>query len=249
MVASILGQTLLRAAPLAGAGALLVSSTTKLHAEEAPAPSSQKLPIYPLPEPEVKLVPTQTELERQIGSARRGLQGATKETREALSGSIEKWIGVERKIEKEVKSLVPADEPLTPGLLYVGVATLTGSVFTRFRSFPIRFITPPLFLVASLNYFQPKLATNLSSYYVELEKAHAPALTEQRESLVSAFRSSIQSASHKVEEAKSGAERGLRSGLSEVEKSTGLKVGDVLGSAEVKAKEAKIKMQDQMRAV
>lgn len=60
-----------------------------------------QLPIYPLSDPEVKLVPTQTELERQIGSARRSLEGVTKETRQGVSNSIEKWIGVEKKMERE----------------------------------------------------------------------------------------------------------------------------------------------------
>lgn len=116
-------------------------------------------------------------------------------------------------------------------------------------SFPIRFITPPLFLLASLNYFHPKLSHNLSSYYVDLERAHAPQLMRQRESLVGSLRNTFQSATHKVEQAKSGAERGLRTGLNEVEKNTGLKFGDVLGSAEEKAHETKIKLQQQMKAV
>ncbi len=33
----------------------------------------------------------------------------------------------------KVKELVPKDEPITPGILYVGVATLAGSVFGRYR--------------------------------------------------------------------------------------------------------------------
>ena len=34
-----------------------------------------------------------------------------------------------------MKAIVAKDEPMTPGLLYVGVATLTGSVLGRRREF------------------------------------------------------------------------------------------------------------------
>jgi len=34
---------------------------------------------------------------------------------------------------EQIKDIIPKDEPMTPGLLYVGVATLTGSVIGRNR--------------------------------------------------------------------------------------------------------------------
>ena len=39
---------------------------------------------------------------------------------------------------EKVKEIVPADEPLTPGALYVAVATLTGSVIARPRGYSVR---------------------------------------------------------------------------------------------------------------
>lgn len=215
---------------------------------------SGQLSIYPEPEAAVTLVPTQTELERQIGSARRRVDSLTQSARSSLTSSVNSWIGVEKRIEARVKSLIPADEPLTPGLLYVGVATLAGSVFTRFRksspphllcctltdgvrnlgAFPIRFLTPPLLAVASLNYFNPKLATNVGEYYTSIEQAHLPALTEQRQALFQQASKAWKSAEQSVEHAKSSAEHGLKSGLDSVEKSTGLKVANVVGNAKDK---------------
>jgi organizing structure protein 2 len=60
---------------------------------------------------------------------------------------VSSWVNFERKVEREfngltvawltftgeVKSVLPKDEPLTPGILYVGVAGLAGSVFARNR--------------------------------------------------------------------------------------------------------------------
>ncbi|GBE78867.1 hypothetical protein SCP_0200640 [Sparassis crispa] len=62
-------------------------------------------------------------------------------------------IGVEEAVEKRVKSLVAADEPVTPGILYVGVATVTGSIFARNCGLFTRALLPPTLLVLSLNHF------------------------------------------------------------------------------------------------
>ncbi|KAN0065494.1 hypothetical protein ACQY0O_001331 [Thecaphora frezii] len=253
-MASAFGHTLLRAAPLVGASALFIATRSTIYADassssSSSSSSSEKLPIYPLPDPTIQLVPTQTELERQIGAARKSIQSATSDVRSGVANSVERWIEVEKRVEHEVKSVIPNDEPLTPGLLYVGVATLAGSVFTRFRSFPIRFVTPPLFLLASLNYFQPKLSHNLADYYTALESKHAPTLTQHRQALVASFRDSLQGASQKVHQVGQDAQRGLRSGLSEVESATGLKVGDVLAKAQENKEHVKAQLKDQVRAV
>ena len=78
-----------------------------------------------------------------------------------------------------MKSLVAPDEPLTPGILYVGVATLTGSVLARNRIF-WRLTLPPALFILSLNHFLPKTSHNVSSYLGSLEDAHFPAFTRSR---------------------------------------------------------------------
>lgn len=44
------------------------------------------------------------------------------------------WDMLTRRATGKVKEIIPADEPTTPGILYVGVATLTGSVLGRNRT-------------------------------------------------------------------------------------------------------------------
>lgn len=58
---------------------------------------------------------------------------STESLRGSLHSTIQSWIGVERRVERRVLDILPRDEPLTPGWLYVGVATLAGSVFGRYR--------------------------------------------------------------------------------------------------------------------
>ena len=103
-------------------------------------------------------------------------------------------------------------------------------------SLPIRLISPPVFFLASLNFFLPKFSHNLSDYYVSLEKAHVPALTEQREKLLESYRSARKGTEQQLGNLKHTAESSLQSGLQQVEQSTGLKVGNALGDAKQKAK-------------
>lgn len=157
----------------------------------------------------------------------------------------------------KVTSLVPANENMTPGLLYVGVATLAGSVFTRYRAwmrcssaqrlahmlpsgaFPLRLLTPPLAFVASLNYFLPQTAANVGAFYRDVEAAHAPAVREQRENLVHYTRGMANKVRGIAEEAKSEAEGKWEEGLQGVEKYSGLKVaGKTPGQVVEEAKRA-----------
>ena len=80
----------------------------------------------------------------------------------------------------KVNWLIAPDEPLTPGILYVGVATLTGSDLARDRIF-WRLTLPPALLILSLTHFLPKTSHNVSSYLVSLENAHVPTLAEKHE--------------------------------------------------------------------
>ena len=82
--------------------------------------------------------------------------------------------------EARMRSLIAPDEPLTPGILYVGVATLTGSVLARNRIF-WRLTLPPALFILSLNHFLPKTSHNVLSYLGSLEDAHFPTLSEKHE--------------------------------------------------------------------
>lgn len=58
-------------------------------------------PIYSQPAPPVTLVETHTALESHVGDARRAVVGAAQGTKETVQGHVERWIGVERAVERE----------------------------------------------------------------------------------------------------------------------------------------------------
>ncbi|TKY88567.1 hypothetical protein EX895_002556 [Sporisorium graminicola] len=245
IAASVRSASAKVAAGVLVAGGSSVLMAKPIYNDEASSSGASKLSIYPLPDPKVEVVPVQTELERQIGSARRAVSHLTADTRTSVRSLVDRWISVERSIEGEVKTLIPASEPLTPGLLYVGVTTLAGSIFTRYRAFPIRILTPPLALVVSLNYFNPHLASNLGAYYTQLEQKYVPALTEQRRNWQQQGKKYLDQTTKGVHELKDKTEQGVRSGLQTVEQQTGLKVADVVAAKD----QAKFAVKDQMKAV
>ncbi|CAD6888096.1 unnamed protein product [Tilletia controversa] len=193
--------------------------------------STKRLPIYDQPEQPITLVETHTELERQVGSIRRSLQSSASSVQHQVQDLTSSWIARERALEARVRSLSVPEEPANPGLLYVGVATLSASVFTRYRSFPIRFLAPPLFFVGSMNYFLPKTAANLSNYYEELENRYVPSLTGPRKSIIDATSKFWARTEGLVESARETASKGVKTGLQQVEQGTGLRVGEVLEHA------------------
>lgn len=149
---------------------------------------------------------------------------------------------------EQVKDLIPKDEPMTPGLLYVGIATLTGSVLGRSREWetlnlnrdgtahthgifdagaaPIRVLLPPTALVLSLAYFLPKTFANVSDYTSSLEATYAPSLHSQRRELQQSLSKSLGAASNTYSSTKESLSQNVRWARKEVEHKTGLKVGE-----------------------
>lgn len=128
-MAALPRATGLAAASIAGAAALSAGAPRRVYAEEAVGS-----PLYASPKPTVTLVPVETELQAQVGRVRRHVESATAATRDSLFAWVSRWVDFEHTVERRVKSLVPAQEPVVPGLLYVGVATLAGSIFGRYRA-------------------------------------------------------------------------------------------------------------------
>lgn len=135
----------------------------------------------------------------------------------------------QRDIADRVKSIISPNESLTPGLLYVGIATLTGSIIARNRMLATRFLLPPIFLVASANHFLPETTGNLSSYLGSLEDTYFPSLSEKHD----VAKAHTQMTWEKVKDATaSGREqlnRGAMSIVEKVQEMTGLKLKETLG--------------------
>ncbi|KAJ2704225.1 hypothetical protein FB645_003460 [Coemansia sp. IMI 203386] len=71
---------------------------------------------------------------------------------------VNEWINVERQVARVVRNTVPEGEKLAPGIIYVGVATLAGPIFTRKRNFAVRWTSPFVFGALAAGYFLPGTA-------------------------------------------------------------------------------------------
>ncbi|KAL7421884.1 hypothetical protein Q5752_003656 [Cryptotrichosporon argae] len=223
----------LRAAvPAAALGSALYASAATAAADEGVRPgrakNGDKLPIYPAPEPTLTLVETPHPLAPHIATAREATTGVLGQARDVVEQGVSRWIGFERKVEHEIKTVLPADEPLTPGLIYVLVSGLTGSVLTRTRSFPLRFLAPPLFTLAAFPYFLPKTSARVRAYLSELEDAHFPDFAARHDRVVGGLEAHWAMALDRVRGAGAAAKGWSEDAVRGVESSTGLKVGDAV---------------------
>ncbi|KAI0684210.1 apolipo protein O-domain-containing protein [Cytidiella melzeri] len=190
------------------------------------------LPIYPKPEEEVLLQEVPSELEQQIGSARRAVTATYLHAQSRVQGVVSRWIGVEQSVERRVKSLAAPDEPLTPGVLYVGVATLTGSVIARNRTIFARLLLPPALLILSANHFLPKTSRNISYYFGQLEETYFPTLAQKHAVANAHTAMTWERAKDATSSGRETVGRVVGSVLSRVQESTGLKLKEALGVGE-----------------
>jgi len=107
--------------------------------------SPDKLPIYPISTDDIVLVESPSGLENRIAIVRRKVSRTYCEAHAYAQGWVTSWINIEHAIEHRIKSIISPNESLTPGLLYVGIATLTGSIIARNRMLATRFLLPPFF--------------------------------------------------------------------------------------------------------
>jgi len=56
----------------------------------------------------------------------------------AVEAVVDKWIGVEKQVEKTIHAVAPkGEETIIPGAIYVGIAGMGGSILARNRTYPI----------------------------------------------------------------------------------------------------------------
>nr|GAT45120.1 predicted protein [Mycena chlorophos] len=147
----------------------------------APSSSAQKLSIYPDPPRETLLLDTPSALEQHIGAVRRAATAHLRAAHAEVQGVVSRWIGVENRVEHRIKALLPPDERLTPGVLYVGVAILTGAILARHRGLPTRIVLPPVLGLGAAAHFLPKLSSNVRAYASDLEDEYTPGLAHVHE--------------------------------------------------------------------
>ncbi|KAF9468347.1 apolipo protein O-domain-containing protein [Collybia nuda] len=195
----------------------------------------ERLSIYAEPTPEILLQETPSPLELQIGVARRRFLQTYSETHSHVQGAVSKWIGVEHAVENRVKAIISPEESLTPGLLYVGVATLSGSIIARNRFLPTRLLLPPAFLLISANHFLPKTTTNLRSYFASLEETYFPSFAEKHETANQHTLMTWERIKDTTQNGRGWLNKGAEKTMEKIQETTGLKLKETLGWTHVVA--------------
>lgn len=88
-----------------------------MHLDEQPS-------IYPAPDRDVLVVEAPTELERQIGIARRAATGTVNEAHARVQGLVDRWIGVEHAVERTFLSTYYYYDCVPPSTMLSSVANL-----------------------------------------------------------------------------------------------------------------------------
>lgn len=128
---------------------------------------------------------------------------------------------------------------MTPGIIYVLVAGLTGSVLTRTRAFPLRFLAPPTFALAALPYFLPKTAHNLRDYISEFEDNNMPEFAAQHDQFNSNLELHWQMIKDRLHGVGHEARQLSSKAAQSVESATGLRVADAARRGRQELHEAK----------
>lgn len=136
-----------------------------------------------------------------------------------------------------MKSLVAQEEQLTPAVLYIGVAALTGSVLARGRALPIRLLLPPTLLVASSYHFLPKTSTNISDYLGSLEDQYFPTLAEKHAIANAHTAMTWERIKDAASSGRTSLEGGVGTVVEQIQSTTGLKIREALSSARTQANE------------
>ncbi|KAI0273068.1 apolipo protein O-domain-containing protein [Russula aff. rugulosa BPL654] len=216
---------------------------------ERPQLAPQKLSIYPEPEREIIVVDAPSVLETEIGVARKAVTGVARDVHRRVHGAVSEWIGIEHAVEHRVKALIAPDESLTPALLYVGVASLSGSILARNRSVFSRILLPPTFLLLSFNYFLPKTTHNVSAYAGSLEEKHFPSLAQKHAVAIAHSHMTWERVRAAGISGRDKVQDGFGSAARKVQELTGLKVHEALGRGTTIASEAVEKAEEALQSV
>jgi len=199
----------------------------------------EKLPIYAKPPETIVLVQDPTRLELGIRHARHKVQGWYSHGSHYVQGGVERWIGFETRVERRIKSIIPANESLMPGFLYVGVVTLTGSILARSRSRALRVVLPSAFFLGSLAFFLPQTTRNLGGYVSELERRYAPGFAAQHERVAGQIGTGLDSFGQKMGDSVKKVTTNVIMAVGEVERRTGIKIRDAFPGLDSEKKDSK----------
>lgn len=136
---------------------------------DAPPPAAAAPPPAPDSAP-----PTPTaRLAVHIGTARRFVHAHTELAQRAIDAGFTRYLEVEGSVTGTIAGLAPprsSEEKVVPGLLYVAVTTMAGSIVARRRMLPVRVVVPVAVAVGAGWYFLPETSANVGALLWQWEK-------------------------------------------------------------------------------
>jgi len=175
-------------------------------------------------------------LQIQIGTARIPFENYFHNTSRKFQQVRDRWIGTERKIEGQLLNILLQDEPLTPAIFYVGVATLAGSIVSRNRSLFSRLILPPVFLATTATLLLPRTTDNVRNCAWSIEQQHSPALARHHAEIYNKAQDAFYKLRGSTQTLRKHLTEGVSKGAHRLEDITGLKTRHVFGSIRVPVK-------------
>lgn len=112
-------------------------------------------------------------------------------------------------------------------------------MLTRTRSFPVRFLAPPLFSLAALPYFLPKTAHNLRAYVSDVEDKQFPEFAEKHDQFNSNLSMHWHMLLDKLRGTGADVDSWTRKARQSVQDATGLNVGQAGADAKAWAEHAR----------
>lgn len=146
-------------------------------------------------------------------------------------------------ITDRIKSFKDPTEPLTPGVLYVGVAALGGSIIARNRFIGTRLLLPPAFFFLSLNYFLPKTSHNVLSYFGLLEETYFPDIAHKHAVANAHTRMGWEMFKESSQAGRKKFTDGAQNLVEKIQEVSGLKLKEAFKTVESKVKEVEKKVE------
>lgn len=150
-----------------------------------------------------------------------------------------------------LKSLKSPNESLTPGVLYVGIAALTGSILARNRFIGTRLLLPPALFILSARHFLPETSSNISNYLGSLEDHYVPGFAEKHDIAKAHSTMTRERVKEWTADSRSKVHKGAENSVEKLQNLTGLKLKEGLGYTQAKAEEVKgevVKAAEEVRA-
>ncbi|KAK9468087.1 apolipo protein O-domain-containing protein [Lipomyces arxii] len=211
----------------AGAGLALINSTPIIRAdtEKKSIYDDDEKPPVPKSAPPIVIKQPPSVLEDYVRQGREALQTAINFVNvhiDVLEGKYSELQTVASDTGKEIRANAESEEVL-PGVMYVGVAILAGTIFARKRTFLLRSVlSPAVFGVAAACYFMPITTGNTGRLIYRIEKAQVPQVAEYQDLTVAKVKEATSYFGNSYKTVYGAAEKGVKYVREQAQNYTGL---------------------------